>query len=270
MQLCARSWGSARWCSCARSWGSGRCPRIWPDPGDLANPGQTPGFREIPGIREITWNHVNLEISQILAKSWPNPGISRILAKSWPNPEILAKPQDLARPLDSGNPGVPDPEFIDRFIGQNTLQMTGQAEDRFPDSGVRLPTKQCFFVGQIWIMPFFFTSRDFPRSGAGSGPKKRVFIYVWDGLAVFEMYKKTPTFQKSRRFPSAQTPGFPDPGQTPRSWPNPQILAKPRDFLAKPPDFPDPGQTPNFTYKVRVLKGIHAKPRFPVISCDFL
>ena len=36
------------------------------------------------------------------------------------------------------------PVFIDRFIGQNTLQMTGQERYLNPKNDVRLPTKQYF------------------------------------------------------------------------------------------------------------------------------
>ena len=39
---------------------------------------------------------------------------------------------------------LPKPVFIDRFIGQNTLQMTGQERYLNPKKRVRLPTKQYF------------------------------------------------------------------------------------------------------------------------------
>ena len=50
---------------------------------------------------------------------------------------------------------LPRPVFIDRFIGLFTFQMTGQVEDRFWDSRVRLPTKQCFLMRTFAIQSFF-------------------------------------------------------------------------------------------------------------------
>ena len=52
-----------------------------------------------------------------------------------------AKSSDFRDPRD-----LAQPEFIDRFIGQNTLQMTGQTGDRFSDSAVRIPTKRSFLT----------------------------------------------------------------------------------------------------------------------------
>ena len=52
-----------------------------------------------------------------------------------------AKSSDFRDPRD-----LAQPEFIDRFIGQNTLQMTGQTGDRFSDFAVRIPTKRSFLT----------------------------------------------------------------------------------------------------------------------------
>jgi len=72
---------------------------------------------------------------------------------------------------------LPKPVFIDRFIGQNTLQMTGQERYLNVKKRVRLPTKQYFcFLPKIsriehyrGVYPLF--------SGSGPGSGKNVFFF---------------------------------------------------------------------------------------------
>ena len=68
---------------------------------------------------------------------WLRMGNRPIFRKSTQN----AKSSDFRDPRD-----LAQPEFIDRFIGQNTFQMTGQTGDRFSDFSVRIPTKRSFLT----------------------------------------------------------------------------------------------------------------------------
>jgi len=76
-----------------------------------------------------------------------NRRFSQILARS----EIWSLPARSGWTWLAGWKPRSETEFIDRFIGHFTLQMTGQAEDRFPGFDVRCPTKQFFLGGQMAI-----------------------------------------------------------------------------------------------------------------------
>mgnify|MGYP002811280873 CR=1 FL=1 len=125
------------------------------------------------------------------------------------------------------------PFIIDHFIRHFTLQMTGQVGDRFWDFGVRLPTKQSFLTRQNRL------TREFRISGVGTVAE--------------------------RLFPKKKAPNRNNCAQI---WPLFQIPGSSKPLISC--DFQDFVEIVRFRHFCCVLKGIHAKPWFPAISCDFL